>query len=176
MLTVNNKNVDWVNIPLAACVFGNCCDTYATLRIYEILLEKLEDLKMVNVYENLLMPAIPVFRDIELEGMYIDEKVLDTLGKKLNDDVFKHEEELYNHPHVKNTCNFKSTHDMVEILYSARKGDDGEWIVDPSTGFSLYPPGKTDKGQPSTSEESLTLLHTFIEEEIARRGLNVEAK
>ena len=41
MLTVNDKNFDWANIPLGDCLHGNAMDTHFTLRLFHALEELL---------------------------------------------------------------------------------------------------------------------------------------
>ena len=44
MLTKENSRVDWNNIDLAECLEGNAMDAYFTLKIFNLLDDKLNEL------------------------------------------------------------------------------------------------------------------------------------
>jgi len=71
-------------------------------------------------------------------------------------------------------ANLNSTNQLVKIIYSFEKNDDGEWIQVDDFGLGLYPFEFTKKGAPSTNEETLTKVKAMVEEEFTARGLKVE--
>ena len=158
MLGVNNPNkFDWENMALSACANGNYADAHYTLQLYHILNNKIKDLKMDKLYANVISPAINEFADIEYNGISVSPKTLEAVGKTLREANIEAEDKLYSCKGVKKTDNMSSNNDLIEILYTREDG------------LQMYPPDKTDKGSPSVSAPTLTILLEFINEELAKR-------
>ena len=112
MLTVNNPNsFDWENINYEDCCEGNAKDSYFTLKLFHLFEEKLKELKMHYMYENLLSPAAPVFTEMEYEGLHIGSDKLEELGRVLKGVNVNKEDSLYTFEGVKNTDNLSSNND-----------------------------------------------------------------
>jgi DNA polymerase I-like protein with 3'-5' exonuclease and polymerase domains len=159
MLTVKNpKTFDWANMDLSDCCEGNAADTYFTLKLYNLIQDKLENLGMNKIINSLIMPSLDTFSQMEYEGMQVSEEKLKTVGRQLRASNIDEEDRLYMHDEVKVTDNLSSNNDLIEILYT-REG-----------GFELYPPDRTPKGTPSVSAPTLKLLLDQIEEELSNRG------
>ena len=159
MLTVTNpKTFDWANIALSDCVEGNAADAYFTLKIFDLIYEKIKDMKMENILEDLIMPSLPMFVDMEYKGMDVSEKQLGVVGKQLMYKNIEEEDNLYSFEQVENVDNLSSNNDLIEILYT-REG-----------GMEMYPPDKTSKGKPSVSAPTLKLLLDLVEAELKKRG------
>ena len=159
MLTIKNpKTFDWANMSLADCCEGNAYDTYFTLKLYFLIEEKLEELGMTNLVDNLIMPSLGVFSEMEHRGMLVDEDQLESIGHELFSKNIEEEDTLYSFPQVNSEDNLSSNNTLIEILYTRE------------SGFALYPPDLTAKGKPSVSAPTLSLLVEQIEEEIASRG------
>lgn len=159
MLTVNNPNkFDWANIPLSECIRGNAMDSYFTLKLFDLIEEKLASTNTLGFYEKVISPLSCVFSEIEWDGMLVSEEKLETLGKELRDLTMNQEDSLYEFSMVSSTDNFSSTKDLIDILYLREEG------------FEFYPPDKTAKGAPSVSAPTLKLLLTHIDSELSRRN------
>ena len=142
MLTVNNpRTFDWAGMSLSDCCEGNAADTYFTLKLFNLIEEKIKDLGMEKVVSQLVMPSLSTFSKMEYEGMEVSE-----------------EDELYTFKEVDTSSNLSSNSDLIEILYTNEDG------------FQLYPPDRTTKGAPSVSAPTLKLLLGQIEEELDSRG------
>lgn len=181
MLTVTNpSHINWSEMSLAQMAKGNALDSYFTLKCYEVLYEKLDKLKMVKTYEEIMAPASLFLVNMEVDGLTISESQLKVLGKELKNKIIETEELLYSYPEVKKDSNMGSANDMIRIFFSLDKfiGTEGQkdWLINPEWGFGLYPPVFTDKKQPSTSYEALDMLLTQIKDEIDRRGLHGKKK
>jgi DNA polymerase I-like protein with 3'-5' exonuclease and polymerase domains len=174
MLTVDNANkFDWKTIPLADCLKGNAMDTFYTIRIFHKLLDTLKEKKVDILYERLISPSIPVFRDMEYEGLLIDTNKLAELKEKIQVKIKVLEENLHKSKGLPPNVNLNSDQHLVRILFSLVKDKKTkEWVVDPDYGFGLYPFNRTKTGQPQTNDETLVMLKDMIEEEYSRRGLN----
>jgi len=159
MLTIKNpKTFDWANMPLSDCCEGNAADSYFTLKIFNLISEKISEMRMDNILESLIMPALPVFVEMEHRGMDVSEQQLKIVGKQLRNANINEEDNLYTFKEVKKSDNLSSNNDLIEILYT-REG-----------AFEMYPPDRTGKGSPSVSAPTLKLLLAQIEEELANRG------
>lgn len=158
MLTVNGKNFDWVNIPLADCLYGNAADTYFTLKLFNVLEEKLKDEGCWEIMSKLLSPVLPVFADMEFEGLHVEKKELGSVGKALDFKAMSIEDDLLMNAHVSTSANLASTVDLREILFTSEEG------------FLLYPPKRTAKGEPSTDKATLDEILDFITDELKDRA------
>tara|TARA_R110002020_G_scaffold59341_6_gene161856 strand:+ start:299 stop:778 length:480 start_codon:yes stop_codon:yes gene_type:complete len=159
MLTVKNpKNFDWENMPLIDCVEGNAKDTYFTLKLFNLIYKKLDELDNLEILEKVLMPSLPVFAEMEWEGLLVDPNQLSVVGKSLSDKNIETEDTLYLCRGVKKTDNLASASDLIEILYTREEA------------LELYPPDKTPKGKPSVSAPTLKILLEHIETELSSRA------
>jgi len=158
MLTVSNpKKFDWASISLSDCCEGNAADSYFTLKLYNLLESKLEELRLSEFFEEVITPATTVFSVMEHDGLAVSTKKLGLVGKALSDFNIEMEDSLYAFSQVDSKDNLSSTNNLCEILYTRE------------SGFGLYPPDKTTKGSPSVSAPTLKLLLEHIEEELGGR-------
>jgi DNA polymerase I-like protein with 3'-5' exonuclease and polymerase domains len=158
MLGIQNPNkFDWENISLSACANGNYSDAYYTLQIYHILYEKMKELNMVNLFDNIIGPSIKEFAEIEGAGILVSEQKLSEVGKVLRDANIEAEDFLYSCKGVQKTDNLSSNNNLIEILYTRENA------------LELYPPDKTTKGSPSVSAPTLNLLLEYINQELESR-------
>jgi DNA polymerase-1 len=159
MLTVSNpKTFDWAGMSLSDCCEGNAADTYFTLKLFNLIEEKIKDLGMEKVVSQLVMPSLSTFSKMEYEGMQVSESKLKEVGRKLAHANIDEEDKLYTFKEVSTSSNLSSNHDLIEILYTNEDG------------FQLYPPDRTTNGAPSVSAPTLKLLLGQIEEELDSRG------
>ena len=157
MLTIQNpKTFDWANMPLSDCCEGNAADAYFTLKLFDLICDRL-DPKTMHLVENVLSEANPIFADIEYEGMDVDVKTLEAVGKELRDKNIEDTDSLYSFPQVFKTDNLSSTKNLIEVLYTREDG------------FGVYPPDRTNKGAPSVSAPTLKLLLEFVNEVLAKK-------
>ncbi len=158
MLTVRNANqFDWSSLGLEECARGNALDASFTLRIYEVLLEKIKDNGTYNTFDKLLSPLFPVFAEIEYAGLEVSPGELGDVSRTLTDLLMDIEDSLYMTDKVVKTANLKSTADLIKVLFS-------------DEGFGFYPPKVTEKGKPSTDKQSLDTLLGQIDTELEKRG------
>ena len=159
MLTVSNpKNFDWAAIPLADCCEGNAADAYFTLKLFDLVSNKLEDNGCLGFVEQVLPDALDVFSEMEYAGLHVSESKLKELDKELFALIVNQEDELYTFDEVLRTDNLASNNDLASIFYT-REG-----------GFELYPPDKTSSGNPSVSAPTLKILLEQINSELSKRS------
>jgi len=159
MLTIKNpKTFDWANMALSDCCEGNAADSYFTLKLFNLIEEKIKELGMEKIISKLIMPSLSTFSEMEYEGMQVSEKKLKVVARQLTQANIEEEDKLYEFDKVQTTDNLSSNNNLIEILYT-REG-----------AFELYPPDRTNKGSPSVSAPTLKLLLDHIETELTKRG------
>jgi len=158
MLTIDNPSkFDWANMDLSDCCEGNAMDTYFTLKLFDVIMEKLEDQPVMKLIENVVMPSLETFAEMEYNGLIVDEDKLESVGRQLRSKNIDDEDSLYSCKGVLTTDNLSSNNDLIEILYLREEG------------MGLYPPDRTGKGKPSVAAPTLKLLLEHIEEELQTR-------
>jgi DNA polymerase I-like protein with 3'-5' exonuclease and polymerase domains len=159
MLTIDNPSkFDWANMDLSDCCEGNAMDTYFTLKLFDLIMEKLEGQPVMNLIENVVMPSLETFAEMEYNGLDVDLNTLESVGKQLKSTNMDEEDFLYTCKSVTKTDNLSSNNDLIDILYTREDG------------MELYPPDKTAKGKPSVSAPTLKLLLEHIDAELESRG------
>jgi DNA polymerase-1 len=145
-------------MPLSDCCEGNALDSYFTLKLFDLINEKLQGNSMRKLLEQVIVPSLEIFADMEYLGMPVDPIVLDKVGRDLDTKNMEYEDFLYSCKGVIKTDNISSNNDLIEILYT-REG-----------ALELYPPDKTKKGSPSVSAPTLKIILDQINEELEKRG------
>ena len=159
MLTVRNgNNFDWSSIPLTDCLHGNAMDAHYTLKVFNVLKEKLEEMGVSTFYDKVLAPANTVFMEPEYNGLRVSKEKLKAVGKSLNDAIIDVHDGLYDYKQLDREENLASTSDLRGIFYTKE------------SGFGLYPPDKTEGGEPSVSKPTFDILLGQIKKELISRG------
>lgn len=159
MLTIDNpKKFDWASMSLSDCCEGNAMDSYFTLKLFDLVEEKLGDLNILPFVEKTLPSALEAFAEMEYGGLQVSTDRLSTLGKELKELTLNREDSLYFFKEIQKTDNLSSNKDLIDILY-LREGS-----------FEFYPPDKTAKGAPSVSAPTIKILLEQINEELVRRS------
>ena len=159
MLTIDNPSkFDWANMDLSDCCEGNAMDTYFTLKLFDLIMDKLEGQPVMKLIENVVMPSLETFAEMEYNGLDVDPAALESVGKQLRSTNMDEEDFLYTCKSVTKSDNLSSNNDLIEILYTREDG------------MGLYPPDKTAKGKPSVSAPTLKLLLEHIDSELESRG------
>ena len=159
MLTINNpKTFDWANMALSDCCEGNALDAHFTLKLFDLVEERLDDLGVLPFVEKVLPSALQTFSDMEHGGLLVSDDKLARLERELYQLTVNQEDSLYEYDQIQKTDNLSSNNDLIEVFYT-REG-----------GFEFYPPDKTTKGSPSVSAPTLKLLKDQINEELSRRS------
>jgi len=158
MLTIDNpKKFDWANIPFSDCCEGNAMDSYFTLKLFDLVEEKLDEIGVLPFVEKVLSKSLETFAGMEYEGLLVSKEKLSTLGRELGELTLNQEDDMYLFSQVIKTDNLSSNNDLIDIFY-LREG-----------GFEFYPPDKTAKGSPSVSAPTLKILLEQINEELMKK-------
>jgi len=121
-----------------------CEDADITLRLYHALWPELEEEELVELYETVEAPLIPVLRDMELEGINIDADFLTEYSKGLTEELHNIEREVYKI--AGSEFNIGSPKQIGEILfgrmgvpYKGSKTKTGQFKTDEATLAEVAP-------------------------------------
>lgn len=133
-------------------------DADITFQLAEHFRPELAEAKTDILFKDIEIPLLHVLADMELEGINLDEKFLNSLSEDLNNDIKNLEDKIYEA--AGEEFNIASPKQLGEILFSKMK------LVDK--------PKKTKTGQFSTAEDVLSYLakdHEIIKNVLDYRGL-----
>ena len=94
-------------------------DADVTLRLYEILSDKLETEKLNKIYEIFEKPMIKILSKLEIQGIKVDDSYLKKLSKKFEIRLIKIEKEIYQISGKE--FNIGSPKQLGEIIYNDLK-------------------------------------------------------
>lgn len=133
-------------------------DADVTLRLKNVLEQKLNEVDGEHLFYDIEMPLVPVLAEMELTGVCLDTAALAETGKNFNRRLAEYEQKIY--AEAGETFNISSPKQVGDILFGKMK------IVDK--------PKKTKTGQYVTSEEVLTQLRSrapIVDDILSYRGL-----
>ena len=133
-------------------------DADVTLRLKNVLEQKLKEVDGERLFYDIEMPLVPVLAEMELTGVCLDTAALAEIGKNFNRRLAEYEQKIY--AEAGETFNISSPKQVGDILFGKMK------IVDK--------PKKTKTGQYVTSEEVLTQLRSrapIVDDILSYRGL-----
>ena len=94
-------------------------DADVTLRLYEILSDKIETEKLNKIYEIFEKPMIKILSKLEIQGIKVDDNYLKKLSKKFETKLIKIEKEIYQISGKE--FNIASPKQLGEIIYNELK-------------------------------------------------------
>ncbi len=94
-------------------------DADVTLRLYEILSDKIETEKLNKIYEIFEKPMIKILSKLEIQGIKVDDSYLKKLSKKFETRLTKIEKEIYQISGKE--FNIGSPKQLGEIIYNDLK-------------------------------------------------------
>ena len=134
--------LDASQIPLAKMAEYAAEDADVTIQLFEKLLPELEELNLTKVLSEIESPLIPVLVAMEAEGITLDQRVLDDVGKQLTETIATLSAEI--EAAAGRPFNLNSPKQLGEILF-------GEMEL-------VEKPKKTKTGQFKTDEQTLSSL------------------
>ena len=109
------KQITMDAVPIApACAYCGA-DVDATIRIYNILVEKLHSAGMWELYTQIELPLLPVLTDMEMTGVLLDTKFLGKMSEQLAQRIHQLEQELF--AVVGRSFNLRSTQQLSQVLF-----------------------------------------------------------
>jgi len=134
--------LDASQIPLDKMAEYAAEDADVTIQLYEKLLPELEEQGVSKVLSEIEAPLIPVLVAMEAEGITLDQRVLDDVGKQLTETIARLSIEI--EAAAGRPFNLNSPKQLGEILF-------GEMAL-------VEKPKKTKTGQFKTDEQTLSTL------------------
>ena len=110
-------NFSDVNIDLAKEYAAEDADV--TLRLYEVLSERIESEKLSKIYDVFEKPMIKILAKLETQGIKVDNKYLKSLSEKFQSRLLKIEKSIYELSGKK--FNIGSPKQLGEIIYNELK-------------------------------------------------------
>ena len=89
------KQLKFSDVNLADATKYAAEDADVTLRLYTLLLEKVNNEKLKKIYEVFEKPMIKLLSKLEINGVKVDDKYLKQLSKKFEERLKKIEKEIY---------------------------------------------------------------------------------
>ena len=94
-------------------------DADVTLRLYDILLERVNNEKLNKIYEVFEKPMVKLLSKLEMSGIKVDDVYLKKLSKKFEERLKKIEKEIYKISGKQ--FNIGSPKQLGEIIYNELK-------------------------------------------------------
>ncbi|WP_163517780.1 DNA polymerase I [Gelidibacter japonicus] len=133
-------------------------DADITLQLKEHFEKELGEANTQKLFDEIEIPLLRVLADMELEGINLDEKFLNSLSEKLDNDIKALEADIFKE--AGEEFNIASPKQLGEILFDKLK--------------LVEKPKKTKTGQYATGEDILSVLakdHKIIQHILDYRGL-----
>ncbi|GGD82815.1 DNA polymerase I [Planktosalinus lacus] len=134
-------------------------DADITLQLKAHFEKELGEANTQKLFDEIEIPLVSVLAHMELEGIRLDAEFLNSLSRKLDEDILHLEKEIYKE--AGETFNIASPKQLGEILFEKMQ--------------LVKKPKKTKTGQYSTAEDVLSVLakdHKIIRDVLEYRGLS----
>jgi DNA polymerase-1 len=129
-----------------------------TFQLKDFFEKELGELNLTKLFDEIEMPLLRVLAAMELEGIKMDANFLNSLSKKLTEDIHQLETDIYKEAAIE--FNLASPKQLGDVLFEHLK------LIDK--------PKKTKTGQYATGEEILSKLatkHQIVKDILEWRGL-----
>jgi len=161
------KQLTMRDVPVDKVVDYACEDADITLRLYHALWPELEEEGLVELYETIEAPLIPVLKNIELNGVKLNVPFLEDYSKVLSSEIVELQNEIYEE--AGSPFNIGSPKQIGEILfgrmelpYKGKKTATGQFKTDEATLLDLA--GEAPIVQKILRYRSLSkLLSTYVD-------------
>jgi DNA polymerase I len=119
LVGTGKKQLNFSDIDLKTATKYAAEDADVTLRLYNILAERVVDEKLDKIYEIFEKPMIKILSKLETNGIKVDDSYLKKLSKKFEERLIKIEKEIYKISGKK--FNIGSPKQLGEIIYNDLK-------------------------------------------------------
>ncbi|MDP3945605.1 MAG: DNA polymerase I [Lutibacter sp.] len=133
-------------------------NTDVTFQLKDFFEKELNISNLTKLFDDIEMPLLRVLADMELEGIKMDDAYLNSLSKKLTEDIHQLETAIYKEAAIE--FNLASPKQLGDVLFDHLK--------------LINKPKKTKTGQYATGEEILSKLaskHQIVKDILEWRGL-----
>ena len=119
LVGTGKKQLNFSDIDLKSATEYAAEDADVTLRLYNILSERVAEEKLEKIYEIFEKPMIRILSKLEINGIKVDDKYLKKLSKKFEERLIKIEKEIYKISGKR--FNIASPKQLGEIIYTDLK-------------------------------------------------------
>ena len=113
------KQLNFSDVNLEEATKYAAEDADVTLRLYNVLKDRVDSEKLSKIYEVFEKPMVKLLSKLEMNGIKIDDSYLKKLSKKFEERLIKKENEIYKISGKK--FNIGSTKQLGEIIYNDLK-------------------------------------------------------
>ena len=113
------KNMCFAEIPIEKAAPYSCEDADVTLAAYHVLMPKIKASGLMELFENVEMPLVPVLMKMEMTGICVDREKLRDLSKSFEHQLELLEKMIYSM--AGEEFNIKSTQQLGKILFEKLK-------------------------------------------------------
>ena len=113
------KQISFDMVPIKLATKYSAEDADVTFRLYSLFKERLDQEKLLKIYELFEKPMVELLAKIEINGIKIDSVFLNTLSKEFDNKIKKLEKEIFNLS--KKEFNIGSPKQLGEVLYNELK-------------------------------------------------------
>ena len=115
-VTGKDKKITGFNeVPLERAVPYACEDADITLMAYNVLMPKINEMDLVELFEKVEMPLIPVLMKVEMTGIFVDKDRLNLLSKSFEHQLNELEKRIYSV--AGEEFNIRSSQQLGKILF-----------------------------------------------------------
>ena len=119
MVGTGKKEINFSEVEVDKAKDYAAEDADVTFRLYKKFLKNLKSEKLINIYEIFEKPLIKILAYMEIEGVEIDSKFLQSLSKKFEKKILKLEKDIFKIS--KKEFNIGSPKQLGEIIYNDLK-------------------------------------------------------
>jgi DNA polymerase-1 len=109
------KIMGFSEVPLERAVPYACEDADITLMAYNVLMPKISEMDLVELFQKVEMPLIPVLMKMEMTGIFVDKDKLNLLSKSFEHQLDELEKRIYSV--AGEEFNIKSSQQLGKILF-----------------------------------------------------------
>ena len=119
LVGTGKKQLNFADVDIKPATEYAAEDADITLRLYEVLSERVSEEKLTRVYEEFEKPMIKILSKLEMNGIKVDDAYLKKLSKKFEERLITIEKEIYKISGKK--FNIGSPKQLGEIIYKDLK-------------------------------------------------------
>ena len=119
LVGTGKKQLNFADVDIKPATEYAAEDADITLRLYEVLSERVSEEKLERVYEEFEKPMIKILSKLEVNGIKVDDAYLKKLSKKFEERLITIEKEIYKISGKK--FNIGSPKQLGEIIYNDLK-------------------------------------------------------
>jgi DNA polymerase-1 len=119
ILGKGQKDASFAEIPLEKAMPYSCEDADITLMAYHVLMPLIENAGLMELYDNVELPLVPVLMNMEMAGVCVDRDKLLELSKSFEQQLEQLESMIYSI--AGEEFNIKSSQQLGRILFEKLK-------------------------------------------------------